>query len=319
MTLIMAGALFLLAVARIPAMLKTRNDAVFLAAVFAGTSSLLIGPEVYLPVDRVLGSINLTKLALNSFMIAGLWYLRSAVISAVSPGGGPHSPWIRRLPLIVALVLQAVFFFLAGLRPSTAVWNGSGDSPLATALFSAMMPVFIAWSCGEIAWACLKYVPAMRQSFRIGFTMVGAGSLIAVLAMADMTVRSFGGVFPSPITSRAAPPWFAVVEMISVTLVGLGLTIPALAGRITRRQAAVRLERTITKVEEIRQHALRNVDMGRILKPGADATAQDRLHRMLVEIWDAELAAGEGRSVLSPEDREYILLVESDFDLERTR
>ena len=107
--------------------------------------------------------------------------------------------------------------------------------------------------------------------------------------------------------------------MIAVTLVGLGLSLPALAGRITRRRAALRLEKTVAKVEAIRQHALRNVDMDRVLQTGKDATAQDRLHRMLVEIWDAELAAGDGRTVLSPEDREYILLVESDFDLEHTR
>jgi hypothetical protein len=40
---------------------------------------------------------------------------------------------------------------------------------------------------------------------------------------------------------------------------------------------------------------------------------------MIVEIWDAELAAGTEGSVLTREDRDYMLLVESDFDLGRTR
>jgi hypothetical protein len=57
--------------------------------------------------------------------------------------------------------------------------------------------------------------------------------------------------------------------------------------------------------------------MTRILKADAGAEPHERLHRMIVEIWDAELAAA-GRSALNDEDRAYVLLVESDFGLERT-
>jgi hypothetical protein len=39
---------------------------------------------------------------------------------------------------------------------------------------------------------------------------------------------------------------------------------------------------------------------------------------MIVEIWDAELAAGASRSALTPGDRAYLLTVECDLDLERT-
>ena len=74
----------------------------------------------------------------------------------------------------------------------------------------------------------------------------------------------------------------------------------------------------IAKVEPIRVKALKNADMARLLKTDDAARPQERLHRMIVEIWDAELAAGAARSALTAGDRAYLLTVESDLNLERT-
>ena len=71
MQFLMAAALFLLAGARIPALL--RPDAlVFSCAVYGGMGSLLMSPIVYVPVDTALGRMNLVKLVLNSLMIISL-------------------------------------------------------------------------------------------------------------------------------------------------------------------------------------------------------------------------------------------------------
>lgn len=318
--IMMAVALFILALARIPAVRRNGNDPVFLAAVFAGTSSLLLSPVVYYPVDRILGGISLTKLALNSSMIVGLWCLRKAVVAAVSPRADTRAPWTRTLPMSLTLSVQAAFFFLAGIGTSTLAWVGDGRHPIQVGLFAVTMIAFIAWCCGEIAWTCFRFVPRMRRSFRLGFSMVGTGSLLAVAIMVIMgTGELAAAVQPGSDLDKAikALP-FHLLEMIAVLLVGVGLTIPALAGRAIRRKAALRRDRTIARVEAIRSKALKHTDMGRILKQGDLATSQERLHRMIVEIWDAELAAGTGRSVLAPEDRDYLLLVEKDFNLERT-
>ena len=66
MQFLMAGALFLLAVARVPAVARNGKDPVFLAAMFAGLSSVLGNPGVYLFTDALLGGINLAKLAVNT-------------------------------------------------------------------------------------------------------------------------------------------------------------------------------------------------------------------------------------------------------------
>ncbi|MCB5281120.1 hypothetical protein [Arthrobacter sp. ES1] len=322
--ILMAVALFILAAARVPSLRRNGKDTVFMAAVFAGASSLLISPPVYLAVDPALGGINITKLALNSFMIVGLWYLRTAVLHAVNPEADTRSPLLRRLPLIVALVFQGIFFVLTGPTTSTTEWGNQYHDRLPGALFSMTSIVFIAWSCGEIAWTCSRYVPRMRRAFKIGFTMVGAGAAISCLVMLKMAQEALTSFVPA-LLIFGDNSYFGPFEMIAIVLVGVGLTIPALAGRAERRQAAARLERTMAKVSAIRDKALHGTDMDRVLQINDDATPQERLHRMIVEIWDAELvadAAGSGRSGqsgLTREDRDYMLLVESDFDLSRTR
>ncbi|MET3809153.1 hypothetical protein [Arthrobacter sp. UYEF3] len=313
---IMAGALFALAAARIPSLSRNGKDAVFMAGLFAGASCLLLAAPVYLAIDPVLGGVNLAKLVLNSFMIVGLWYLRTAVLSAVSPDPDTRPCWLRILPLSLALVLQTVFFVLAGLVSTTTAWEGDRSNRAATSLFALMMLCFIAWSCGHIAWACFRFVPRMRQSFRVGFSMVGLGCVFSVIVMTDMMLGELKGPFPSLDLDLGVP--VREFELAAVVLVGIGLTIPPVAGHITRRRAARRLDRTVVKVSEIRDKALEGADPERTLKTTEHAAPQERLHRMIVEIWDAELSAGRDRSVLTPEDRDYMLLVEADFDTGKT-
>lgn len=319
MQLVMAGALFLLAFARVPALARNRKDMVFGAAIFAGTSSLLSSPSVYYFIDMALGGINLAKLAVNSFMIVGLWYLRAAVVHAISPAAD-RKVWLRRLPLTITLVLQTAFFFLTGPTSTTLTWGNDYHQHLPAALFSLMMIAFIAWSCGEIAWACFEFVPKMRRSFRIGFSMVGFGCLISVLTMALMAMDALSRAFPqlSLFRSAAAAP-FHLIETVAILLVGLGLSIPPLAGRISGKRAEARLLETIAKVEPIRERVLLAAAADRVLQADLGARPQDRLHRMIVEIWDAELFVGQGRSTLTEEERSYVLLVESDFGFERTK
>lgn len=321
--LFMAAALFALAAARVPALRRNGSDTVFFAGLFAGLSSLLLSPMVYYAVDPLIGGINIAKLLLNSFMIVGLWYLRTAVINAVAPEKDTRPDWVRRLPLTISLLVQALFFALSGFAPTTTLWAKEDHNPVFAILFSLVMLFFIAWSSAQITWTCFRYVPKMRRSFRIGFSMVGLGTFISVLVMADMTYFSLNDVLQW--VDRGHPlanlPFHAI-EMVVVVLVGVGLTIPPVAGNITRRRAAARLDRTIEKVDLIRGRALADRPTDRMLKIDEDATAQERLHRMIVEVWDAELAAatsGATESLLSREDRDYMLLVERDFDLGRTR
>jgi hypothetical protein len=311
MQLLMAAALFLLAVARVPALRRNGRDTVFLAALFAGASSILLNPAVYVFVDRLAGGVNLAKLALNTFMIIGLWYLRNAVLHAVSPEAGTGARWVRMLPLIVTLVLQARFFALSGPTTTTVTWGWDYRHLPTAGLFAIMMTLFIAWSCAEIAYSCFKYVPRMRPAFKVGFIMVGVGCCVSVAAMVQMSILILADTFKDLgwMKGAGAVP-FSVIEMIAVVLVGVGLTIPAIAGRATRRREQRDQQLTIARVTPIRERVLQSSNLERMLEADEAADPGEHLHRMMVEIWDAELAAGPGESVLTAEEREYLLSVE---------
>ncbi|QOD06100.1 hypothetical protein [Pseudarthrobacter sp. BIM B-2242] len=308
--LVMTLALFGLAAARVKPLRANGRDDVFAAAMFAGVSTLLVDTRVYFVVDQVLGGVNVTKLLINSLMVVGLWYLHCAALSAMSPAD-TRPAWLRTMPLWLNLALQPVFFVLAGLTPTNPVWTGTHPNRIASALFSMLTLIFIAWACGKIAWVCLRYVPRMRQSFRVGFSMVGLGCALTLPIMAEMILGEIHQAFPSAPSALGLPTH--LLEMIAIVLVGVGLTIPPVAGRISTRRTSRRLEEALIRVAAIRDKTLQVEGGNRSLLSTDHDNPHENLHRMIVEIWDAELAAGRNGSRLSTEDRDYMLLVESEL------
>lgn len=318
--LLMAASLALLALARVPALRRNGKDTVFMAAVFAGAGSLLASPVVYLPVDTFFGGINLIKLILNSFMITGLWYLRNAVITAVSPAVMNKSPWSRWAPLLAGLAVQTVFFILTGAQPTTTTWGADLHTMLPAALFSMVFTAFIAYSCADIVRVCLQYIPRMRGSFRVGFTMVALGSVISVIAMVMMSIEILSDAVPALAGfSGAKKTPYHLIELGAIALVGIGLTLPAMAGRRNRRNTLASQQETIARVKPIRERVLQHAKLERLLQADEAATPGAQLHRMLVEIWDADLAAGAESSVLTAEERDYLLSVDPKIAAEVTR
>lgn len=309
--LVMTLALFGLAAARVTPLRKNGRDDVFAAAMFAALATLLADSRVYFAVDQVLGGVNVVKLLINSFMVVGLWFLHCAVLSAVSPAPDTRPAWLRTMPLWLNLSLQPIFFVLAGLTPTNPAWTGNHPNRVASAVFSILTLLFIAWACGKIAWVCLRYVPRMRQSFRVGFSMVGLGCALTLLIMADFIMGEIHQALPSAPPAPKIPAH--LLEMVAIVLVGVGLTIPPVSVRLATRRTERLLEEALTRVSAIRENALKDANKDRTLQGSHHDSPQERLHRMIVEVWDLELAVGRDRSRLSAEDREYMLLVESEL------
>lgn len=314
---LMAAALYLLACARIPAMLRFGKDTVFFAAVLAGTAALLTIPAVYILVDSLVGGRNITKLIQHTLMVVGLWQLRIGILHAIAPGSERQRSRYRPFPLYLTLILQGVFFFAADAGPTTAnFWDAYNVSP-AGALFSALVLVFAGIVCGELALVCRRFVPRMHGPFKTGFTMVGVGSALGSLAAVFMVLDVLASAVPAlGMWSFHFTAAYQVMQLVPTALIGLGLTIPALAGRAERSRMERWERETLAQVQPIRERALQAAGLDRTLEPDSSAPAQDRLHRFIVEIWDAELAMG-GASALTAEERTYLLTVERRLDLEQ--
>ena len=319
MQFLMAAALFLLAGARVPALLRNRTDLVFSCAVYGAMGSLLMSPTVYVPVDTVLGGMNLVKLVLNSLMIISLWYLRLAAYAAIAPeAGGRRSWWTRTLPLTLTLTLQTAFFLLTGPTVTTPAW-GIYEDRFPALLFSLMLTLFICSMSAEIAVICFRYVPRMSRAFRVGFSMLGAGCIMGFLVMAEMCISLLARHLT--VLSVLVRPDFPYhqLELVATVLAGAGLTIPAVAGRAARRNLHRWNTETLARIESIWAKALRSTSLDRTLEADPQAPVQDRLHRMIVEIWDADLAADTSATFLTAEERSYLLSVEARLHISPAR
>lgn len=311
--LLAAAVLFLLAAARIPAMMRNRRDTVFLSALFAGAGSVLMSPAVYAAVDAHIGGINLAKLALHFSMIFSLWYLRRSVLEAIVPAGTRRA-LARLLPLALTLALELMFFILTGPTTTTDSW-GLYHERLPAALFSAVLIAYIGWVCLGVAVACFRYTPRMRRSFKVGFTMVGAASVLALFVTIKFTI----GLLSVPIPALLAVPVpsdavVRVVEMLTLILGGAGLTVPAVAGHHRLKRQVRWAADTLAGVEPIRDRVLQHAGADRLLKSDPAAPTGERLHRMIVEVWDAELASG---GTLTAQERAFLLAAEEQLDLNR--
>lgn len=311
--LVAAAVLFVLAAARIPAMMRNRRDTVFLSALFAGAGSVLMSPAVYAAVDAHIGGFNLAKLALHASMIFSLWYLRRSVLAAIVPAG-TRLALVVSLPLTLTLALELLFFVLTGPTTTTDSW-GLYHERLPAALFSAVLIAYIGWVCFGVAVACFRYIPRMRQSFKVGFTMVGAASVLALFVTIKFTI----GLLSVPIPALLAvpvPPDTAirVVEMLTLILGGAGLTVPAVAGHVRLKRQARWAADALAGVEPIRDRVLQHAGGERLLESDPSAPTGERLHRMIVEVWDAELASG---GTLTAQERTFLLAAEEQLDLNR--
>ncbi len=145
--------------------------------------------------------------------------------------------------------------------------------------------------------------------------MVGIGCLIGLLVAVRFTISLLYVPVPAllsvPVPSDAA---VRLLEMFTIILVGAGLTVPALAGRTRRKRLARWESDTLAGVEPIRERVLQHVGADRFLESDPAAPTRERLHRMIVEIWDAELAAG---GTLTPGERTFLLAAEKQLDLNR--
>ena len=123
---------------------------------------------------------------------------------------------------------------------------------------------------------CFRYVPRMSRSFRIGFSMLGAGCIMGFLVMAEMCLSLLARhlTFLAILVGPDFP--YHQLELVATVLAGAGLTIPAVAGRAARKNLDRWNNATLARVESIWAKALRSASLDRILEADPQAPVQDR-------------------------------------------
>jgi hypothetical protein len=218
----------------------------------------------------------------------------------------------------VALVLQAVLFLATDAGATTMEFQGTYNKTLPGALFYSMVMIFTGWVCAEIAIVLRRFVPEMRGAFKVGFLLVGTGAFLGTLSSAAMVLDILATAVPALAAfSFHETPLQQVLDLVPTVLVGVGLTIPAVAGQLERSRTRQWEKNTLLRVTPIRDRALARAGTERTLPSDPRTTVPEQLHRMIVQIWDAELAPGDG-SVLTAEDRAYLLTVERKLDPDRS-
>lgn len=316
--LLTAAFMYLLAAARLPALLRSGSDAVFGAALLIGTAGLLTSPDVYVAVDQILGGRNIATLVQHSLMVAGVWNMRCGVMDAVSRRAGQQRrKRHEQIPMYLTLVTQAVFFAAASPGPTTTDFGHDYNGTLPGALFYSMVMLFSGWVCAEVAVISRRYLPRMKGAFKAGFFLVGAGTFLGAFAAVAMVLDIMAAtVQPIAFFSFHRTPLQELFELIPTALVGAGLTVPAVAGQVARIRYRRWEKAALAAVAPIRDRALALSGSGGTLQPGPGTTTSEQLHRMIVQIWDAELAAGTA-SAITAEERAYLLAVDRKLGLGR--
>lgn len=311
MEVLTPAALFILVMARVPPLIRKGHDSVFYAALLTGAAALLTVPAAYVAADGLLGGHNVAKLAQHTMMVTGMWFIRYGIINAITPATEQRPPGLRLLPMFVIHFLQTIAFLAIGTGPTTTDFQGTYNTTLAGALYYSMVMLYSGWVCTEIAMVSKKFLPDMRGAFRTGFILVLLGGFSGVISSAAMIVDVLATAAPplSALTFHGTPLQI-LFDLIPTALIGIGLTIPAVAGQRERSRTRTWERRAINRLKPISDRVLANAGTARTLQSDPEGTAPERLHRMIVQIWDAELSSGP-ESVLSPEDRAFLLEVET--------
>ncbi|WP_026536274.1 hypothetical protein [Arthrobacter sp. H14] len=314
MTAIVVIGLFILAAIRLRPLIRKGSDTVFMAAVVEGVGMGINIDAVYTWLDPLLGGQNLTNLISHILVIGGLWFLRSAILDSVAPEAGSIYRITSILPLTATLVAHAVLFFLSDLPVTAASFNETYGDQTTVAMYTCLSMLYIAWVTAETGLACLRYVPQMRASFRVGFTVLGAGCAAAMTAALSQIIFVMGKHFDflAPLGDVTAT-LYETCQSLSILLIGIGLIIPPAAASVTKRRTDAWHRQANEKMAAIWDR-LREVTKERQSLPVDTISGSELTYRLLVEIRDSQLMAGEA-SPLTDEELAYVDEVEGKLDV----
>lgn len=304
MQLVAVAVLGIAVAVRFPSLLKNRRDPVFFAcllallAVLANIRPLLIlAYETFGP--GLASTVLVGGLASHLMMLTALSFIRSALASAAAPDGVRRRSTAKpSAVLAVAVAVQLATFAGAGLGAYLPMLlderPGVQEVTTAYVLYELTFILYLLWVFAHLARTCVRYVPQMTGGMKTGFRVVaagiGIGGVMATLYLGGLLLTYAQG---DPHAAGALASWYAAARGTGTACIGIGLAIPAASSKLARwrgRQARQRIravwERTVGTTHL------------QLIPLGESASAEQRAHRMLIEIHDANMA-GRGTGLTS--------------------
>lgn len=279
------------------ARLRPDNTLLIAAAIIAASMTTNI-PEIYLGAATWLPP-NAMDLVANILLIAGVYYLSSAIRRGATAAGTDLVPGANRARTVAVgtiLAMVVAFAFIDNSEPSTNFMLTYGDQPAAAA-YSMVQYIFIFGVMMATLTTCVRNVPRMVQGrFRVGFSVTGAGCSVALLLCISVVAMDVCHVLGAHQLMVTLGGIYDVLFLGTITLLCVGLSIPPLARQIS----SFRMRKKVLAIEpEIRRIWSKTVAINPSISlvgssaPRATAAqelgttrATDGMHRMLVEIHD---------------------------------
>lgn len=298
-----------MAALRFPTWRQDKRDPVFPAALLALLAVTLNADPVYLVVDRALGGVNLANLLVHLMLMSGLFLLRGAISDAAF-----GKALISRKPAIavfgVAVGVQMLAFGLSD-TPETALrfTNTYGHLPWVDA-YMVSFALYLAMVFAEVLFASATYLYAMSGALRTGFLIVTLGaSLSLISALAQVGNVLLRGIEGMDSTADALSTVYKVYQLLGLAFFGAGFGIPPFNTYLARRRDTRWLHGAMEEVSPVWKRTVGSTsDPASFLPPDDAAELRSRIYRMVVEIYDYQLAAGA--SVLSSREEKALREVE---------
>lgn len=323
--LLAASLIWGLVLCLVPGIRRRADHSILVAAVTIAAALTLNIDPVYLAGDALLGHRNVLDLLANILMVVGIYFLSRAILRAADPGEIPvrqdHSGLATLGLVIISLV--AGFANVAAPFSSTSFMKDFGDQ-WAAAVYSAVQFGYIGVVVSITGYTCFRFRRGMyRPYFRLAFTLIGIGCLLAVvlvLAVLGMDILHVQGDLEG-MTALSHVYDAAVVGAMAFLCAGISL--PPVARRISHGRDAKTEAVLIRRLAEVWEKTTASRREVRLESSAKIVDQRDlerwRLHRMLVEIQDALLLDPELVRVLDARDLQLLNRVEQHLAAPRLR
>lgn len=320
MQIIVAAFMWVLTIVLALTASRRRSQRILIASFLIACASMLNIDDLYLALDGLAGGRNIITLVAEMLQMTGIYFLSAAIVGAVRESN-PRQRVRSVAVLVVTLIVIAVTFAWIEMRSSSTLFMIDHGDQLAAAIYSSAQYVYIVGVLGYTGIVVVRHLGSMASvGYQVGFGVVAIGCFAAVLLGIDVVAMNVANVLELDAGLAALQRVYDPLYIAAMLFLCAGLAIVPVSGMLrasTRRRQVARL---LHPVEDIwRRHVTQPS-----IPTHEEADPEMRLHRLLVEIEDAQLAPGPTlplsnaeRAVLSEAERYLRPVADGALEAER--